>query len=132
MEPLDRIKHLGFTKCGSWCLNDNGELDLNLNIVPAGRNVLYAFVVGGDVLYVGKTVQGLAKRLYGYKRPGATQTTNLRANALIQEQMAGSCVDVYVWACDGLMMYAGFRVDLAAGLEDAIVRDIQPAWNMRK
>ena len=132
LEALDRIKHLGFAHCGSWCLNDNGELDLNLVVVPDGRNVLYAFVVDGDVLYVGKTVQGLTKRLYGYKRPGATQTTNIRANALILEQLSDSSVDVYVWACDGLMTYAGFRVDLAAGLEDAIVRDLQPAWNKRK
>jgi hypothetical protein len=132
LDPLERIEHLGFTHCGSWFLDDHDELDLKLDLVPDGRNVLYAFVANGGVLYVGKTVQGLAKRLYGYKRPGATQTTNIRANALIREQLPASSVEVFVWPCDGLMTYAGFRVDLAAGLEDAIVHDLQPAWNKRK
>lgn len=132
LDALKRIEHLGFVRCGSWLLDGNGELELKLDLVTDGKNVLYAFVGDGDVLYVGKTVQGLAKRFYGYKRPGATQTTNIRANALLIDRLGESSVDVYVWACDGLMTYAGFRVDLAAGLEDAIVHDLQPAWNKRK
>lgn len=132
MDDLNRIKLLGFAHCGSWCVNDKGDLDLKLEHASDGKNVLYAFVSDGEVMYVGKTVQGLAKRLYGYKRPNESQTTNVRANAFVIAQLSRSCVDVYVWACDGLMTYAGFRVDLAAGLEDAIVRELQPKWNKRK
>ena len=47
-------------------------------------------------------------------------------------QIPVSPVEIYVWPCDGLMTYAGFRVDLAAALEDAIVRDLMPPWNKRK
>ena len=39
---------------------------------------------------------------------------------------------IFVWACDGLMTYAGIRVDLVAGPEDAIVHGIQPVWSLRK
>jgi len=67
-----------------------------------------------------------------YRRPHASQTTNVRVNSLILDQLETIPVHIYVWACDGLMTYGGFRLDLAAGLEDSIVRDITPEWNIRK
>ena len=132
MNPLQRLEHLGFVRCGEWRLDGDASIDFHLDFKPDGKNVLYSFVGDSEVLYVGKTVQGLHKRLYGYKRPGATQSTNIRANALIAEHLATCEVRIYVWACDGLMTYGGFRVDLAAGLEDSIVHELQPAWNKRK
>ena len=50
----------------------------------------------------------------------------------IRERLTDSSVEIYVWACDGLMTYGGFGVDLAAGLEDSIVHELQPQWNKRK
>jgi hypothetical protein len=132
VNPLQRLEHLGFVRCGEWRLDGDTSIDFDLEFKPDGKNVLYSFVSDSVVLYVGKTVQGLHKRLYGYKRPGSTQSTNIRANALIAERLATAVVDIYVWACDGLMTYGGFRVDLAAGLEDSIVHELQPLWNKRK
>ena len=131
MKPLEQICNLGFELCGSWAQNDDGLLELVLDNVPDGKNVLYAFVVE-TVMYVGKTVQGVADRMRGYRRPHASQTTNVRVNGLILNQLETFPVRIYVWACDGLMTYGGFRLDLAAGLEDAIVHDIKPEWNVRK
>ena len=39
-------------------------------ILEEERDVLYAFVSSGRVLYVGKTTMPLGKRMYGYQRPG--------------------------------------------------------------
>ena len=132
MNPLQRLEHLGFVRCGEWRFDGDASIDFALEFKPGGKNILYSFVSGAEVLYVGKTVQGLHKRLYGYKRPSDTQSTNIRANALITERLANANVDIFVWACDGLMTYGGFRVDLAAGLEDSIVHELQPPWNKRK
>lgn len=132
MKPLEQICNLGFELCGSWTCGDVGTLEFGLDNVPNGKNVLYAFVVDETVAYVGKTVQGVANRMRGYRRPHASQTTNVRVNALIINQLETSAVKIYVWACDGLMTYGGFRLDLAAGLEDSIVHDIKPEWNVRK
>ena len=132
MKPLEQICNLGFELCGSWTRGDDGTLKLALDNVPDGRNVLYAFVVDETVAYVGKTVQGVAKRMRGYRRPHASQTTNVRVNSLILDQLETIPVHIYVWACDGLMTYGGFRLDLAAGLENSIVHNIKPEWNIRK
>ncbi|MEZ5942633.1 MAG: GIY-YIG nuclease family protein [Planctomycetaceae bacterium] len=132
MNDLQRLQHLGFAHCGAWQFDGVSAIDFALHFTPEGKNVLYAFVSDTEILYVGKTVQGLHKRLYGYKRPGPTQSTNIHANSLILKRLSNSSVEIYVWACDGLMTYGGFRVDLAAGLEDAIVHDLQPVWNKRK
>lgn len=132
MKPLEQICNLGFGICGSWTRGDDGTLELTLDNVPDGKNVLYAFVVDETVAYIGKTVQGVANRMRGYRNPHATQTTNVRVNALILDQLETTTVNIYVWACDGLMTYGGFRLDLAAGLEDSIVHEIKPEWNVRK
>ena len=55
MKRLEQICNLGFELCGSWTRGDDGTLELALDNVPDGKNVLYAFVVDGTVAYVGKT-----------------------------------------------------------------------------
>jgi hypothetical protein len=38
-------------------------------------------------------------------------------------------VEIYALPDNGLLRYGGFHVNLAAGLEDSIVRDLNPPWN---
>jgi hypothetical protein len=38
-------------------------------------------------------------------------------------------VAIYVLPDNGLLYYGGFHVNLAAGLEDSLVRELQPPWN---
>lgn len=93
--------------------------------------MLYAFVVGDEVLYIGKTVQPLRARMRGYERPAPTQSTNERSHAKIREFLAGGReVQVLALPDNGLLHYGGFHVNLAAGLEDSIVRELRPKWNV--
>ncbi len=93
-------------------------------------NVLYAFVCDKTVMYVGKTTQSLKARMNGYANPAQTQSTNIKGNAKIRELLlAGKTVEVYALPDNGLLRYGGFHVNLAAGLEDSIVRDLNPPWN---
>jgi len=45
---------------------------------------LYAYVINRQIKYIGQTVMELKQRLYGYKKPGPTQSTNIRLNELIK------------------------------------------------
>ena len=120
---------MGFRKCGEWKI-DAHSIKCGLVDHVSAPNVLYAFVSGGAVLYIGKTVRSLKQRMYNYQRPGPSQSTSIRGNKLIKEFVAsGRCVDIYALPDNGLLHYGGFHVNLAAGLEDALISALKPIWN---
>lgn len=127
--PLQRLEYIGFRAVGAWSL-ENGRVRCILTDCASAANILYSFVVDGEVMYIGKTVRTLKERLYGYQNPGPTQSTNIKGNGLILEALqAGSRVSVYALPDNGLLHYGGFHVNLAAGLEDSLVSNLKPAWN---
>jgi len=126
---MNRLLEIGFQTAGHWHLVD-GELSYELRRHGSQKNVLYAFATDGQVKYVGKTVQTLAKRLYGYKNPGPTQSTNIKNHAHIKKLLdSGAAVDILALPDNGLLHYGPFHVNLAAGLEDSIISVLQPEWN---
>jgi len=126
---LDRIRFIGFRSAGSCKLLD-GKLAFELNELADSKNVLYAFVVDGQLVYIGKTVQTLRKRMAGYRSPGPTQPTNIKNNGKVRDSLAqGRRVEIYALPDSGLLRYGGFHVNLAAGLEDSLIRDLKPPWN---
>ena len=120
---------IGFEVAGRWSPDGDG-LRCELDRHAAARNILYAFVCDGQVMYVGKTVRPLAERMGGYRAPGRSQSTNLRNHALIRERLAaGEAVEVHALPDGDLLHYGRFHLNLAAGLEDDIVRTLAPPWN---
>jgi hypothetical protein len=129
MKALARLEEIGFRKVGTWSPGPDGPV-VAIEPEAAKRNVLYAFVCEGQVLYVGKTAMLLAKRLYGYQRPGPTQRTNAACNKHIRELLAGNRqLEVYSRGEEKVSQIGSFTVSQAAALEDAIIRDLQPPWN---
>jgi hypothetical protein len=128
-EKLARLKEIGFTVTGHWTVA-NGGIACELNELANSCNVLYAFAVDDQLMYVGKTVQPLRARLAGYRNPGATQSTNIKNNRNIRECLAqDKQIVIYVLPDSGLLHYGGFHLNQAAGLEDSLVRDLDPPWN---
>ena len=126
---MNRLLEIGFQTAGHWHLVD-GELSYELRRHGSQKNVLYAFATDGQVKYVGKTVQTLAKRLYGYKNPGPTQSTNIKNHAHLKKLLElGAAVDILALPDNGLLHYGPFHLNLAAGLEDSIISVLQPDWN---
>lgn len=128
-DALDQLIAMGFRKAAIWRPEGEG---LGCDFVEHGEaeKILYAFVSERTVLYIGKTVRPLKQRLYGYRRPVATQSTNLKGHRLIREVLAsGQPVEVYALPDHGLLYYGGFHINLAAGLEDSLVAKLKPAWN---
>lgn len=127
--PLMRLEHMGFRRVGAWELVDDPPHCVLAECADAA-NILYAFVVAGAVVYIGKTVQALKRRLYGYQRPGPSQSTNSKGNELLVKALrAAQAVEIYALPDNGLLYYGGFHVNLAAGLEDNLVGTLKPSWN---
>ncbi len=126
---MNRLLEIGFELAGRWALED-GKLCFELTRNASQKNILYAFVCDGDVVYVGKTVQTLRARMGGYKNPGRSQVTNIRNSRLIRDALGrGSDVGILALPDDGLLHYGVFHLNLAAGLEDDIIRKLDPPWN---
>ncbi len=126
---LDRIRFIGFSPAGS-CKFLDDKLVFELDEFADSKNVLYAFVVDEHLMYIGKTVQTLRKRMTGYRSPGPTQPTNIKNNGNVKDSLAqGKRVEIYALPDNGLLHYGDFHVNLAAGLEDSLICDLKPPWN---
>lgn len=126
---MDRLLKIGFKKVGSWKLVDS-KPEFELTTMFDTKNVLYAFVSDGQIKYIGKTTRPFKKRMYHYQNPGPTQSTNINNNRRIAEQMSeGYPVDILALADNGMFRYANFHINLAAGLEDNLVAELNPEWN---
>lgn len=119
----------GFDPHGCWKIGSDGRLTLEL---PLPKEVgVYAFAQGGIVQYVGVATMGLAKRIRFYARPGATQRTSQRLNALILGELgAGRAVEIYV-ALPPDLEWRGLPVHGSAGLELGLIKKFRLPWNMR-
>jgi hypothetical protein len=126
---MNRLLGIGFEPVGHWVLKGS-ELAFELSRHASQKNILYAFVSDGEVMYVGKTVRSLLTRMRGYKNPGPSQTTNVRNNARIKSLLrSGAAVDILALPDNGLLHYGQFHVNLAGGLEDSVIEVIAPQWN---
>lgn len=131
---LDRLIALDFRRAGHWELS-NSVLRLVLPApMPTAQDLLYAFAVDGELSYIGKTTQGLVRRMQGYRSPPATAerggSTNINNNRRIVEALArGAAIDIYVLDNLPQHQHGGFQVNLAAGLEDTLLRELSPPWN---
>ncbi len=129
MDGLKRLEDIAFRHVGYWRLASGGP-EFTLLSDAAAENVLYAFVSDRDVLYVGKTTQRLSNRMYGYQCPGRTQRTNIAGRQHIEEHLSsGRAVEIYALRDDTPRTHGSFTLNLAAGLEDSILRALQPPWN---
>lgn len=128
---------LGFIDVGRWQPNGNyityqldGENAAANEALLDATNALYAFVEGDQVRYIGKTARSVRKRYVGYCRPGRKQVTNLRCHSKVKDGLAvGSEVRIFVFAPLTHLRYSDFEINLAAGLEDDLIRQFDPPWN---
>jgi hypothetical protein len=131
------LLNLGFVDIGRWVPSgdyiahqlDGENASANEALLDA-RNALYAFVEGDRVLYIGKTARSIRKRYRGYCRPGMRQATNKRCHGNIKAALSqGTEIRIFAFAPITHLRYADFEINLAAGLEDSLIREFDPPWN---
>lgn len=134
------LLNLGFVDVGKWqpsgdfiAYQLDGEDAAANQVLLDASNALYAFVRGDEVLYIGKTARSIRKRYVGYCRPGKRQATNLRCHGNIKAAiLAGNEIRILAFAPITHLRYADFEINLAAGLEDSLIRAFDPPWNGRE
>lgn len=134
------LLNIGFVDVGKWEAAgdyigyrlDGQDSDAN-QIMLDVPNALYAFARGDAVLYLGKTARSIRRRYVGYCRPGKRQRTNLRCHRNIKAALAqGVDIRILVFTPISQLRYADFEINLAAGLEDSLIRAFDPPWNGRE
>jgi len=129
------ITEIGFKHAGT-CCGISGQLKFDLfpdfKDDQGIKHILYTFVLGTEVKYVGKSVRSLSKRMQNYKTPGASQSTNVKVRRKILGLGESNIVDIYVFPDLGLLGFGKFHLSIAAGLEDSLINELKPAWNHGK
>lgn len=119
----------GFAVIATWQAHEDEALTANGEI-PRHPGV-YAFVIAGQVMYVGVATNSLNQRLYAYTRPGPTQRTNIRLQALILQHLAaGDQVEILV-AMPPDTEWNGLPVSGSVGLELGLIKRFNLPWNSR-
>ena len=133
------LTEIKFENIGKWTL-ESGRLTYEIehqdNSYMNFLNVLYAFVLnadnenGGEIMYIGKTTRSLRNRFMGYTNPGSQQQTNQKVNAGIKALLEkGNEVNIFCFKSLENLSWGQHTINLAAGLEDSLVRNFKPSWN---
>ncbi|WP_051000158.1 GIY-YIG nuclease family protein [Sinorhizobium fredii] len=131
------LLNLGFVDVGKWQPKgdsiayalDGADASASEVLLDA-PNALYAFVRDDHVVYIGKTARSIRKRYVGYCRPGKTQAPNQRCHRNITAATAeGTEIRIFVFTPITHLRYSDFEINLAAGLEDSLIRGFDPPWN---
>lgn len=123
---IERLCAGGFTLAGDIILSDSR---LTLQSLPKCPGV-YAYAWGGQVQYIGVATRSLARRLYGYCRPGPTQRTDQRMNAFLLERLrGGEKIEIY-FATPPDLSWNGFKMSGAVGLEAGLISEFHLPQNI--
>ncbi len=119
----------GFIRSAVWTLSGADEILTDMQL-PRAVGV-YAFAKNGIAMYVGVATMGMAKRLYFYRKPGISQRTSLRINAMIKSECGTeSSIEVFT-AIPADFEWNGLPVNGAAGLELGLIKHFSLPWNIR-
>jgi hypothetical protein len=125
--PVEELVAGGFAFSGRWILSDAGELKLDGSLVKDAG--VYAFAVEGVVIYVGVSTKSLADRLKLYAKPGSSQSTNLRLNGIIKDELhTFPFIEIYT-ATPPDSEWNGLPVSGTSGLEQGLIRKYALPWN---
>lgn len=95
MTVLDDLVRIGFERITEWVMKGDKIQPRSFDWKDHG-GWLYAFVVGGEVKYIGLTDRVLRSRMSDYTHMKHSQTTRLRG-LIITELTAGRSVQVFGW-----------------------------------
>ena len=125
--PVDHLLAAGFERVAAWQLAGDAIVILDvLRRAPA----VYAFVVDGEIRYIGSASQHLPRRMREYASPGSLKVAGRLNGFIVDELRLGRQVEILA-AFPEPGGWQGLPVDLVLGLEAGLIRELRPAWNRR-
>jgi hypothetical protein len=120
----------GFQEAAHWELDLDGQPHL-IGQAPIEPGV-YAFIVNDEIYYVGAAQRGLRARLRKYANLKNRGVVAARIRGLITGELrSGRQVTVLAIAARRTIAWEGLPINLIAGLEEGLIRDAEPQWNLR-
>ena len=131
---MERLTKIGFRGVGEWKITSGEAIAPCIVELMNEKNMLYAFISGDTVLYVGQTTGPLKKRMDQYKNAHKdTQTTNFKNKQRIFKLLSdGKQIEIYAFPDSGLHYMDNFHLNLAAGLEQSIINLIPREFPTRE
>ncbi len=112
-----------------WANDQEGQADFAVHVYV----IIEISKEGSLVKYVGETTNSLSKRMYQYRngyKNEKNQPTNYKVLKYIRASLeAGRSVVLYSLLDDLPVMWAGKKINLAKGIESALITAWQPQWN---
>ena len=129
------LAELGFTEVGSWSGDPGLSSGIRFALTRMGdTRSIYAFAVGQDVEYIGicdsKTTT-LAERMKRYQSMAGAGTNKRIAGKIRQALATGHRVVIYAWKPESQINCKGLNVDLVKGLENPLIAELKPEWNIK-
>ena len=126
---VDRLLKSGFAEVGCWELNSARDLSHSIDL-PSKAGV-YAFAIDGIVQYVGLASQSVRQRLGFYRKPGASQRTNVRLNEIIRGHIGKGASVAILLAHPPDHQWNGLLLKGSEGLEAGLIESFHLPWNVR-
>lgn len=129
------LLQIGMEDAAQWMpdgkkLKHVGDSAPHWRYLTAIPNSLYAFACDGEVLYIGKTTKTLSKGFAGYCEPISGRSADKRLQqAIIKLMRQRKEVRILVLPPTVPLKWGDYPINLAAGLEDALVEAFKPQWN---
>lgn len=121
---------IGLEDAASWTLEGGrlkavGDKPARWRWLTARPGALFAFCSGDKVLYIGRSTTTLSKRFAALG--DATEASFHQA--IRKLLVAGKDVRILVLADQPTLSWGPFAIDLAAGLEESLIKAFKPSWN---
>jgi hypothetical protein len=128
MDKIAQLIAAGFQNIGHWQLGAEGVTFVGQVPVEPG---VYAFTANSEVCYIGSAQRGLRPRLrrYANLRNEGVVATRIREE-ITKKLTQGADVNVLTVACSPIS-WKGLPIDPIAGLEEGLIREWHPPWNLR-
>lgn len=130
-----RLLTFGFEKVGECRLDPNLRSGIRFIVenLPNER-VIYAYEVEGQVKYIGicdNTNTTLKNRMSRYQGLQGAGTNEKIAKRLKECLERGQPVKIYAWKPDTELKLKGVSIDLVKGLENPLIQELKPEWNIK-
>lgn len=136
---LKLLKKYGFKIVGEWEKserNNKSGITFNIDQKWKRKRVIYAFVINGEIKYIGICQSyntTLEKRMERYRSKQGGGTNSYIANKIKCSLDNKKKVEIHaVDPASKKVKYYGLEVDLVKGLENPLIAKLKPKWNKQK
>ena len=131
-----KLSNYDFVEAGKWKLKGNLKSGITFELYSfKEERVIYAFVVNNEVKYIGicdNNATTLTDRMRRYKGLQGGSTNKRIAKEIKKYLTQRKTVKIFVLKPKLSYQYKSLDVDFVKGLENPLINELKPDWNIKK